>query len=76
MYHLDEASEEFWEMKLKLTQEQQQFLMRPLPLLMSGTAGSGKTTIVIHKLLSDPNVKKIYITFNKELVQEAKSQFQ
>jgi DNA helicase II / ATP-dependent DNA helicase PcrA len=87
MYHLDEdtiirfmqkseiASEEFWEMKLKLTQEQQQVLMRPLPLLMSGTAGSGKTTIVIHKLLSDPNVKKLYITFNKELVQDAKSQF-
>jgi superfamily I DNA and RNA helicase len=27
---------------------------------MSGIAGSGKTTIVIHKLLSDPNVKKLH----------------
>ncbi|HWL24796.1 MAG TPA: 3'-5' exonuclease [Ureibacillus sp.] len=71
----DVAPDEFWDIKLRLTEEQLEVLDKPLPILMSGTAGSGKTTIVIHKLLSDPNLKKLYITYNKELVEDAKKQF-
>ncbi len=69
------SSEEFWNIKLQLTKEQQSVVMCPLPLLISGTAGSGKTTIVIHKLLTEPYEKKVYISYTKELVQEAERQF-
>lgn len=70
------APEEFWNMKLKLTDEQFEVLEKPLPVLMSGTAGSGKTTIVIHKLLCEPNLKKLYLTYNKALAEEAQKQFE
>ncbi|OLO38938.1 hypothetical protein BTR23_10350 [Alkalihalophilus pseudofirmus] len=71
----DMAPDEFWDLKLKLTTEQRQLLNQPLPILISGTAGSGKTTIIIHKMLAEPAVKKLYITYSEELRDEARRQF-
>ncbi|WLR52632.1 AAA family ATPase [Bacillus tianshenii] len=68
-------ADEFWDLKLRLTKEQRDVLNQPLPILMSGTAGSGKTTIIIHKLLSEPAVSKLYLTYSDELRDEAKKQF-
>ncbi|SOC22754.1 AAA domain-containing protein [Ureibacillus xyleni] len=75
MMKQDEDLEEFWEMKLRLTSEQRSLLKMDLPLLISGTAGSGKTTILIHKLLEGPAVSKLYITYSKQLRDEAEKQF-
>jgi len=75
MMKQDENADEFWEMKLRLTREQRALLSKPLPLLISGTAGSGKTTILIHKMLEEPAVKKLYITYTKQLRDDAEKQF-
>ncbi|MDR4985657.1 AAA family ATPase [Bacillus cereus] len=75
MMKQDENADEFWEMKLRLTSEQRALLSKPLPLLISGTAGSGKTTILIHKMLEEPAVKKLYITYTKQLRDDAEKQF-
>ena len=75
MMKQDEDPDEFWEMKLRLTGEQRALLSKPLPLLISGTAGSGKTTILIHKMLEEPAVSKLYITYTKQLRDEAEKQF-
>ncbi|WP_147041528.1 UvrD-helicase domain-containing protein, partial [Marinococcus halophilus] len=72
----DLGTEEMWELKLALHKEQQEVLETPLPVLMSGTAGSGKTTIAIYKLLVRPELQKLYITYSRELCEEAKLQFQ
>lgn len=75
MMKQEENADEFWEMKLRLTSEQRALLSKPLPLLISGTAGSGKTTILIHKMLEEPAVKKLYITYTKQLRDDAEKQF-
>nr|WP_240795403.1 UvrD-helicase domain-containing protein [Aquibacillus halophilus] len=63
-------------MKISLSPEQRSFAQVSLPFLLSGTAGSGKTTIVIHKLLEmDPNTSKLYVTYTKDLCKEAKQMF-
>ncbi|CQR46292.1 ATP-dependent DNA helicase PcrA [Paraliobacillus sp. PM-2] len=68
---------EFFEMKISLSSEQRNFARAPLPFLLSGTAGSGKTTIVIHKLLEmDPTSTKLYVTYTKDLCKVAKQMFQ
>jgi tetratricopeptide (TPR) repeat protein len=60
-YHQDD-----FDLALHLTPEQQAILTRPLPLLVSGTAGSGKTTLGIYYLLKLPlaKEKKLFITYN------------
>lgn len=68
--------QQFWDLKLSLSTEQRAILKDPLPILLSGTAGSGKTTIIIHKLLESPaKQKKLYVTYTKELCDEAEKQF-
>ncbi len=61
--------------QLKLTSEQEILMNKPLPLLIAGTAGSGKTTIAIYKLKTNPGLKKLYITSSNELCMEAKKLF-
>ncbi len=65
--------EEDFELALYLTPRQQEILQKPLPLLISGTAGSGKTTLSIYYLLklSLAKEKKLFITYNQFLRNSA-----
>ncbi|MFQ5639372.1 MAG: UvrD-helicase domain-containing protein, partial [bacterium] len=67
-YHKDD-----FELALYLTPEQQEVLNKPLPLLISGTAGSGKTTLGAYYLLKLPlaKQKKLFVTYNKYLKNAA-----
>ncbi|MCI0616042.1 ATP-binding protein, partial [bacterium] len=62
-------SKDHFEMHLYLSNQQAQLLNQPPPLLISGTAGSGKTTLCVYYLLR-PELKessKLLITYNKYL---------
>ena len=64
------------ELELKLTREQYEILRRPGPLLLAGSAGSGKTTIAIHRLAAaalapDPPAV-LYVSLSAALVEHAK----
>lgn len=58
-----------FELFLYLTPEQKQILQSPPPLLISGTAGSGKTTLSVYYLLNQNlnKKKKLFITYNDYL---------
>ena len=58
-----------FELFLNLTQEQKDILVSSLPIMVSGTAGSGKTTLAVYFLLNrDLNrKKKIFVTYNRYL---------
>jgi len=62
------ARDEF-ELFLLLTPEQKEVLETPLPLLISGTAGSGKTTLAVYSLFrkSLRGKTKLFITYNRFL---------
>jgi superfamily I DNA/RNA helicase/tetratricopeptide (TPR) repeat protein len=70
---IEDYREDDFELALYLTPEQQEVLNKPLPLLVSGTAGSGKTTIGIYYLLklSLAKEKKLFVTYNKYLKNAA-----
>lgn len=62
-----------FELFLCLSPEQRRVLAAPLPLLVSGTAGSGKTTLAVYYLLA-PSLRdktKIFITYNRFLKEFA-----
>lgn len=61
--------------RLKLSKEQKEILNEPLPKFIAGTAGSGKTTVLLYNLMTNPDSKKLYITSNKELCNESKALF-
>ena len=71
----DITEEESIAFKLKLSKEQKEILNKPLPKLISGTAGSGKTTVLLYSLMMQPEKKKLYITSNKKLCNESKYLF-
>lgn len=54
---------------LHLTPEQDEILSTPLPLMISGTAGSGKTSLAVYYLLNRNlnQKKKLFITYNVHL---------
>lgn len=58
-----------FELFLYLTQEQKDILGTSLPVMVSGTAGSGKTTLSVYYLLNNylSRKKKIFITYNRYL---------
>ncbi len=68
-------SQDDLEMFLHLTPEQEQILKSPLPLMISGTAGSGKTTLSVYYLLNRnlSQKKKLFITYNTHLKNFAQS---
>ncbi|MCP5050016.1 MAG: UvrD-helicase domain-containing protein [bacterium] len=70
MYRRDDL-----ELFLYLTGEQKEILKTPLPLMISGTAGSGKTTLAVYYLLNERlnKKKKLFITYNKLLKNYAKN---
>jgi len=70
---LDSGSDE---LELKLTAEQYQVLQRPGPVLLSGSAGSGKTTLAVHRLLQeawggDAGGRILYLSYSPWLVTHA-----
>jgi tetratricopeptide (TPR) repeat protein len=68
------------ELELKLTREQYEILRMPGPLLLAGSAGSGKTTIAIHRLaaaaLKPEPPAELYLSYSKELVEHARGLYQ
>lgn len=58
-----------FEFPLYLTPEQRETLESPPPILVSGTAGSGKTTLSVYYLLKRElnRMKRIFITYNPSL---------
>jgi len=58
-----------FELFLYLTLEQKNILRTCLPIMVSGTAGSGKTTLSVYYLLNKylSQEKKIFVTYNKYL---------
>ncbi|WP_409344240.1 UvrD-helicase domain-containing protein [Paenibacillus sp. MBLB4367] len=69
------ASQEFWELKLRLNPYQRELVKLDMPLLIAGTAGSGKTTILLHRLVTEPHTPKLYITYSKKLRETAEHMF-
>lgn len=63
------------ELFLYLTPEQKEILQTPLPLMISGTAGSGKTTLSVYYLLNEGlnKKKKLFITYNTLLKDYARN---
>ncbi|MBU3112699.1 leucine-rich repeat domain-containing protein [Clostridium lacusfryxellense] len=69
------TKDEIIDFQLKLSQEQYELMIKPLPMLIAGTAGSGKTTVLIYKFISKPTEQKIYITYSEQLCRDAKELF-
>jgi len=63
---LAEAEPDSLDIHLFLTSEQQAVLEGVLPLLLSGTAGSGKTTILVYTLLRPGflDKRRLFLTYN------------
>src|SRR5262245_9002198 len=63
------------ELELKLTSEQYAVVRAPGPVLLSGSAGSGKTTIAVHRLAAAvgtaPGVRALYLTYSPWLRDHA-----
>ena len=64
-------------LELKLTREQYQVLLAPGPALVAGSAGSGKTTIAIHRLAdaasASPPLRALYLSYSPWLVDHARN---
>ncbi len=62
-----------FEVYLHLTPEQEQLLASPPPVLLSGTAGSGKTTLSVYYLLrgAGRGDRRLFVTYNPLLKQMA-----
>ncbi|MEA2560505.1 MAG: ATP-dependent helicase UvrD/PcrA [Acidobacteriota bacterium] len=61
---LDKGGEE---LELKLSREQYDILRSPGPVLLAGSAGSGKTTVTIHRLAAAPSTA-LYLSYSPALV--------
>jgi len=80
-YQVDDPN--FWklieegsaELKLILTEDQAHLLTERGPLLINGSAGSGKTTLAVYRLLrrleENPALRALYVTYNPRLAHEA-----
>jgi DNA helicase II / ATP-dependent DNA helicase PcrA len=87
-FHLDPASladeSEFQrlldaggeELELKLTREQYAVLQAPGPVLLAGSAGSGKTSVAAHRLASavtaPGSLSALYLSYSPSLVDRAR----
>src|SRR2546425_9492308 len=69
---LDRGAEE---LELKLTAEQYAVVRAPGPVLLSGSAGSGKTTIAVHRLAAaacgPTPLRTLYLTYSRWLLDHA-----
>jgi len=66
------------DLPLKLTPEEYALVKMPGNVLLSGSAGTGKTTVALYRLLESnlPPGKRLYIAYNKLLVNSAREQFE
>ncbi len=64
----DEGGEE---LELKLSREQYRILASPGPLLIAGSAGSGKTAISVHRLAAASS-SALYLSYSPALVEHAR----
>ena len=73
---LDQGADE---LELKLTAEQYAVVRAPGPVLLSGSAGSGKTTIAVHRLAAAmgmaDGVRALYLTYSTWLRDHARRLF-
>jgi tetratricopeptide (TPR) repeat protein len=67
------------ELELKLTGEQYRVVRTPGPVLLSGSAGSGKTTIAVHRLAAAAcgpgRPCTLYVTYSRWLLDHARRLF-
>jgi Txe/YoeB family toxin of Txe-Axe toxin-antitoxin module len=67
------------DLPLKLTPEEYELVKLYGNLLLSGSAGSGKTTVGLYRLLKSletlPDGKRLYVAYNPLLLKEAQKQF-
>jgi ATP-dependent DNA helicase UvrD/PcrA len=67
------------ELELKLTAEQYAVVRAPGPVLLSGSAGSGKTTIAVHRLAAAmgaaSEIRALYVTYSTWLRDHARRLF-
>ncbi|MEA2601040.1 MAG: hypothetical protein QOF89_2032 [Acidobacteriota bacterium] len=65
------------ELELKLTREQYEILAAPGPVLLAGSAGSGKTTVAAHRLAaasgSPDSPSSLYLSYSAPLVEHART---
>jgi len=70
---LDSGGEE---LELKLCREQYEVLRAPGPVLLAGSAGSGKTTIAVHRLAAGASEAEppsaLYLSYSAPLVEHAR----
>jgi hypothetical protein len=61
------------ELELKLTREQYEIVHTPGPVLLAGSAGSGKTTVSIHRLAAAMSAgSALYLSYSPALVDHAR----
>jgi len=67
----DEGGEE---LELKLSREQYEILRTPGPVLLAGSAGSGKTTVSVHRLTAAITAtgSALYLSYSPALVEHAR----
>jgi tetratricopeptide (TPR) repeat protein len=66
------------ELELKLTAEQYAVVRAPGPILLSGSAGSGKTTIAVHRMAAGATPapsRVLYVTYSPWLLDHARRLF-
>ncbi|MBD2339690.1 tetratricopeptide repeat protein [Calothrix sp. FACHB-156] len=68
------------DLQLKLTPEEYTLATKNVDILLKGSAGTGKTTVAIHRILYDylqypQSGKRLYVAYNPLLVNNAKEQF-
>jgi tetratricopeptide (TPR) repeat protein len=75
---LDDPSLSDFELKLSL--EQAETVFAPGPLLLRGTAGSGKTTVSVYRLarlaMEDPGARILYVTYSAALLETVRQLYQ
>lgn len=62
----------------QLEEEQKKYLNQPGPIVLRGSAGSGKTTIALYRLMSwttGGQGKSLYVTFSESLKKRANEEF-
>ena len=59
------------ELELKLSRDQYRILASPGPVLLAGSAGSGKTTVSVHRLAAAPS-SALYLSYSPALVEHAR----